>query len=77
MQAQELLDVRNARGFKIAQTGQVKKNGNGWVVPSQSNGTSYNVEFSEFEHKHSCNCPDYQYRRIKCKHIFAVEVIVT
>jgi transposase len=77
MQAQGLLDVRKARGFEIAQTGQVKKNGNGWVVPSQSNGTSYNVEFSEFEHKHSCNCLDYQYRKIKCKHIFAVELIVT
>ena len=77
MQAQELLDVRKARGFEIAQTGQVKKNGNGWVVPSQSNGASYNVEFSEFEHRHSCNCPDYQYRKIKCKHIFAVELIVT
>lgn len=77
MQAQELLDARKARGFEIAQTGQIKKDGNGWLVPSQSNGNSYNVEFSEFEHKHSCNCPDYQYRRIKCKHIFAVEVIVT
>jgi len=77
MQAQELLDVRKARGFEIAQAGQIKKNGNGWLVPSQSNGTSYNVKFSEFEHKHSCNCPDYQYRKIKCKHIFAVELIVT
>jgi transposase len=75
--AQELLDARKARGFEIAQTGQVKKNGNGWVVPSQSNGTSYNVEFSKLEHKHSCNCADYQYRKIKCKHIFAVELIVT
>ena len=77
MQAQELLDARKARGFEIAQTGQIKKNGNGWQVPSQSNGAPYNVEFSEFEHKHSCNCPDYQYRKIKCKHIFAVELIVT
>ena len=77
MQAQELLEARKVRGFEIAQAGQIKKNGNSWLVPSQSNGTSYNVEFSEFEHKHSCDCPDYQYRRIKCKHIFAVEVIVT
>ena len=77
MQAQELLDVRKARGFEIAQTGQVKKSGNSWMVPSQSNGASYNVEFLKFEHKRSCNCPDYQYRKIKCKHIFAVELIVT
>jgi transposase len=77
MQAQELLDARKARGLEIAQPGKVKKNCNGWVVPSQSNGTLYNVEFSEFEHKHSCDCPDYQYRKIKCKHIFAVELIVT
>ena len=77
MQAQELLDVRKARGFEIAQAGKITKNGNGWLVPSQSNGATYDVEFSEFEHKHSCNCPDYQYRKIKCKHIFAVELIVT
>jgi transposase len=77
MQAQELLDARKARGFEIVQAGQIKKNGKGWLVPSQSNGNSYNVEFSEFEHQHSCTCADYQYRKIKCKHIFAVELIVT
>jgi transposase len=77
MLAQELLEARKERGLYIAKTCKIKKNGNGWVVPSQSNDTSYNVEFSEFEHKHSCTCPDYQYRKIKCKHIFAVELIVT
>jgi len=56
---------------------KITKNGNGWLVPSKSNGDAYNVEFSEFEHKHSCTCPDYQYRKIECKHIFAVELIVT
>jgi len=36
MQAQELLDVRKARGFEIAQAGQIKKNGNGWLLLSQT-----------------------------------------
>jgi transposase len=77
MQAQELLDARKERGLNIAKTCKITKNGNGWIVPSQSNGATYDVEFSEFEHKHSCTCADYQYRKIKCKHIFAVELIVT
>ena len=75
--AQELLEARKERGLNIAKTCKITKNGNGWVVPSQSNGATYDVEFSEFEHKQSCTCADYQYRKIKCKHIFAVELIVT
>jgi transposase len=75
--AQELLEVRKERGWNIAKTCKITKNDNGWVVPSQSNGATYDVEFSEFEHKQSCTCPDYQYRKIKCKHIFAVELVVT
>ena len=77
MLTQELLDVRKERGLNIAKTCKITKNGKGWLVPSQSNGATYDVEFSEFEHKQSCTCPDYQYRKIKCKHIFAVELIVT
>lgn len=77
MIAQELLEVRKERGWNIAKTCKITKSGNGWVVPSQSNGATYDVEFSEFEHKHSCTCADYQYRKIKCKHIFAVELVVT
>jgi transposase len=77
MIAQELLEARKERGLNIAKTCKITKNGNGWIVPSQSNGATYDVEFSEFEHKHSCTCADYQYRKIKCKHIFAVELIVT
>ena len=75
--AQELLEARKERGLNIARTCKITKNGKDGIVPSQSNDTSYNVEFSEFDHQHSCNCPDYQYRKIKCKHIFAVELIVT
>jgi transposase len=41
------------------------------VVPSQSNEqTAYLVNADEG----SCNCPDYELRRAKCKHVFAVEV---
>ena len=77
MLAQELLEARKERGLNIAKTCKITKNGNGWIVPSQSNGATYDVEFSEFENTQSCTCPDYQYRKIKCKHIFAVELIVT
>jgi len=69
--------ARKERGLSIAKTCKITKSGNSWIVPSQSNGTTYDVEFSEFDHKQSCTCPDYQYRKIKCKHIFAVVLIVT
>ena len=75
--AQELLEVRKERGAEIAHNCQITKSQNGWLVPSQSGDASYVVKLSKSDHNHSCDCPDYQYRKIKCKHIFAVELIVT
>jgi transposase len=75
--AQELLEARKERGAEIARTNHIRKSDKGWLVPSQTSDASYIVQFSEFDHKHSCDCPDYQHRHIKCKHIFAVELIVT
>ena len=77
MQAQELLEARKERGTEIAHNNHIKKSEKGWLVHSQTSDASYIVQFSEFDHTHSCDCPDYQYRKIKCKHIFAVELIVT
>ena len=74
---QELLEARKSRGFEIAQTNHIKKNDKGWLVPSQSNGKSYIVQLSDNGEEPTCNCPDHQYRKMKCKHIFAVELIVT
>jgi transposase len=77
MSYQELLEARKSRGFEIAQAKHITKNDKGWLVPSQSNGTPYIVQLSDNGSEPMCNCPDYQYRRMKCKHIFAVELTVT
>ena len=75
MSYQELIEARKSRGFEIAQTNHITKNDKGWLVPSQSNGTPYIVQLSDNGDEPTCNCPDHQYRKMKCKHIFAVELI--
>ena len=77
MSYQELLEARKSRNLEIAQTNHITKNCKGWLVPSQSNGTPYIVQLSDNGDEPTCNCPDHQYRKMKCKHIFAVELTVT
>ena len=74
---QELIEARKSRGLEIAQTNHITKDGKGWLVPSQSSGTSYLVQLSGNGDEPTCDCPDHQYRKMKCKHIFAVEIIIT
>jgi hypothetical protein len=77
MSYQKLLEARKTRGLEIAKTNHITKNDKGWLVPSQSNGTHYIVKLSDNDNEPACDCPDNKYRRMKCKHIFAVELIVT
>ena len=74
---QQLLEARKSRGLEIAKTNHITKNGKGWLVPSQTNGTHYIVQLSDNGDEPTCDCPDNKYRRMKCKHIFAVELTVT
>lgn len=69
-------DGRKERGLMIAQTSRIERNDKGdWKVPSQSGNGIYIVKSNGFGA--SCNCPDHQDRGCKCKHIWAVELIVT
>lgn len=45
-----------------------------WSVPSETGKGRYTVDLSG--EKPCCTCPDYELRRDKCKHIFAVEFTV-
>lgn len=72
---QEQIEARKQRGLVIAQTSRIEKNGTGWKVPSQSGQGYYKVESNGFGA--TCTCPDHETRSCKCKHIFAVEYIVT
>lgn len=72
---QEQIEIRKVRGLEIAKTSRIEKTNKGWKVPSQSGHGFYIVESNGFEAK--CNCPDYELHKCKCKHVFAVELVIT
>lgn len=63
------MSTREERGLELATMVDVRRNGEGWVVPSQTGGKCYTVNLDE----RRCTCPDHEVRKVKCKHIFAVE----
>ena len=77
MSYQDLLEARKSRGLEIAKINHITKNDKGWLVPSQSNGSHYIVQLSDNGDEPTCDCPDHQHRKMKCKHIFAVELTIT
>lgn len=64
------MDMRAQFGQAIADTLTVRRNGKGWVVPSQSGKGTYLVTVDGDDP--TCTCPDYEERRGRCKHIWAV-----
>jgi len=66
------MDGREKRGLEIAALTPIKKAKSGFVVPSQTTrGVAYMVNLDgDYP---TCNCPDYEGRMEKCKHIWAVE----
>lgn len=67
--------ARKQRGLQIAKTSRIEQTEEGWKVPSQS-GRGHYIVTSNGDGAF-CTCPDYETTRCKCKHIFAVEFIVT
>ncbi|HEX8653307.1 MAG TPA: transposase [Pyrinomonadaceae bacterium] len=63
------MDIRQQKGLAIANKATIKKDGNLYLVPSQSGRGKYKVDADA---KH-CTCPDFDFRQAKCKHIYAVE----
>ncbi|HLC71962.1 MAG TPA: transposase [Candidatus Nanoarchaeia archaeon] len=73
---QEHTDQRRIRGLQLAQTTRIIQTQQGdWNVPSSSGKGYYVVKSKGIGAE--CNCPDYELRKSKCKHIWAVELIVT
>ncbi|HEX8378312.1 MAG TPA: transposase [Pedobacter sp.] len=61
---------RATRGLEIAKRYTLKEENGLWFVPSASGKSNrYKVDLG----KQRCTCPDFEIRRQKCKHIFAVE----
>src|SRR3989338_9062117 len=71
---EQQIEARKQKGMEIAKTARITRTDKGWKVPSQSGAGHYFVVSNGFEAK--CDCPDYETRRCKCKHVFAVEYIV-
>ena len=66
------MSIRQVKGRQLAETVNIRRHGNLWVVPSQTGRGKYTVD-AEVQR---CTCPDYDFRRQPCKHIFAVQVTI-
>lgn len=73
----QTVNAREQRGLELAEKVNIQPIGKGvgkWIVPSATGSGKYTVDLNS-NHKR-CDCPDYELRRSKCKHIFAVEFTV-
>lgn len=62
-------DLRQERGRLLSLDKRIKNvAGVTWVVPSQTSETAYLVNAKEG----TCSCPDYELRRCRCKHQWAI-----
>ena len=74
MQAEISLEMRRMKGEQIAEReGEINRiDETTYKVHSQSSEIWYTVRLDE--KRPYCACSDFKYRRVKCKHIFAVEL---
>ncbi len=66
------MSIREAKGQQIADRFRIIKNGNLYLVPSQSGKGKYTVDLE----RGRCSCPDFDFTQAKCKHIYAAEFTV-
>ena len=64
---------RQRRGLAIAALTRIEKNRLGYKIASQSGNGSYVVTPGEDPF---CTCPDFEKRGERCKHVYAVELII-
>src|ERR1700694_1726929 len=66
------MDYRQKRGMEIAATQTItRKEGNIWVVPSQSGTGDYTVDLGG--DSGTCTCAAFQSSPVDCKHIYAAK----
>jgi transposase len=66
------MEERELKALQIAAKSKLTRRGKTWLVPSQSvRGAQYTVKIDPKEPE--CSCPDFECRKQRCKHIFAVE----
>lgn len=66
------MSIRQQKGLQIAERANIRREGRLYIVPSQSGRGRYKVDAE----RRSCTCPDFDFRREPCKHLYAVEVVM-
>src|SRR5258707_11084860 len=69
------MNPRQKKGLPPSRDKRIRNvNGPTWAVPSQSEDvTAYLVNMQAA----TCTCPDFELRRVRCKHLIAVEIVRT
>lgn len=69
-----IINPREQKAREIADKFRIIEDAGKWIVPSQSSSKKYSVRI--VGKTADCNCPDYEQRRLFCKHILAVQYII-
>lgn len=70
--------AREQRGLEIAAKAKLQQSddGNRWFVPAQTRkGGEHYYTVKPDPAKPYCSCPDFEARQLRCKHIYAVEIV--
>lgn len=70
--ARYTMEARQAKGLQIATSSEITREGNVWIVPSQTSRKAYTVNLFI----QTCTCLDFEAHGSKCKHIHAVEFLL-
>lgn len=66
------MNVREQRGLQLAAVAKLLEKDGIWFVPSQTSAAKcYSVDLK----KNTCTCKDFSDRAIKCKHIYAADIV--
>src|SRR5947209_17667889 len=64
-----MMNARENRGLAIAAHAEITRQGNVWIVPSQTRLCNYTVDLFQ----NTCTCPDFKANAVKCKLLYAVD----
>lgn len=68
------MEPREEKAILIAAKSKITRKENGtWIVPSQSGPKKYTVDPNP--EAPNCNCPDFEERRLPCKHVMAATIV--
>ena len=69
------MSERQQKALVIAAKSKLTKKGDTWLVPSQSGDETYKVNNTDPDWP-TCTCIDFELRQARCKHIYAVEIVI-